>query len=548
MYSVLIIDDEEPVREAIRILGDWNGLQVDHVWEAGDGNVALQLLKTQGADIAVVDMKMPELDGAEFLRIVEEQYPELLVIVVSGYDDYPYTRQAIRTGVIDYLLKPVNRIELNQALRKAVQQLEAKQKYNNESIARNITYNMSLPKLKEKTYQSLLDRSFHISQNKTLLSLIGADLPERCYGVAVFRFINLEEVKQRRFHSDAGLLYFAAANMVDELQASGIERFSFANPKRSREMITVFTKRDRDAAGLAFQMEWLVKQAHSAFRGMLDIKSAAGIGRVCQNITEIADSYASARRAIKEMNLRNNVCLTVCPAGNVQAAWVEVKSLLTRMPQMQGLLEGGNMNQARVILNEYIRQLREQDLFRLTDADRVLQEFWILLRDTAALMGLTGSAFSEKDPETAGFALDFDDFNSFEKLLHRLLDYYGELARQSQLVQAPFDAKDIKDYIDAHYYEDFKISLFTEKYFLSREYLMKRFKQQFGCGIHEYAQSVRMNKAKELLSDPALKIQEISEMLSYRDKNYFSKAFRNYFDMSPTEFRAGLFAKAAEQR
>ena len=68
---------------------------------------------------------------------------------------------------------------------------------------------------------------------------------------------------------------------------------------------------------------------------------------------------------------------------------------------------------------------------------------------------------------------------------------------------------------------------------------MKLFKQQFSFGIHEYVQKVRMDKAKGLLDDSSLKIQDISEMLGYKDKNYFSKAFRNYYAVSPSEFRAG---------
>ena len=75
---------------------------------------------------------------------------------------------------------------------------------------------------------------------------------------------------------------------------------------------------------------------------------------------------------------------------------------------------------------------------------------------------------------------------------------------------------------------------------------MKLFKQQFSFGIHEYVQKVRMDKAKELLDDSALKIQDISEMLGYKDKNYFSKAFRNYYGCSPSEFRAA--AKRIEKR
>jgi two-component system response regulator YesN len=130
---------------------------------------------------------------------------------------------------------------------------------------------------------------------------------------------------------------------------------------------------------------------------------------------------------------------------------------------------------------------------------------------------------------------DFVSYEQFSKLLDDALHFYLE---QIRMTQTTFEIGDIKAYIDNRYYEDIKISMFADKYFLSREYIMKLFKQQFGCGIHEYVQRIRMDKAKELLDDPSLKIQDISERLGYKDKNYFSKAFRNYFSVSPTEYRA----------
>ncbi|MNC63541.1 HTH-type transcriptional activator RhaR [compost metagenome] len=82
--------------------------------------------------------------------------------------------------------------------------------------------------------------------------------------------------------------------------------------------------------------------------------------------------------------------------------------------------------------------------------------------------------------------------------------------------------------------------MFTEKYYLSREYLMKLFKGQYGYGIHEYVQRVRMEHAVSLLQDEEMKIQDIAEMLGYKDKNYFSKAFRNYYSVSPSGYRTQL--------
>lgn len=96
---------------------------------------------------------------------------------------------------------------------------------------------------------------------------------------------------------------------------------------------------------------------------------------------------------------------------------------------------------------------------------------------------------------------------------------------------------DIKDYVDKNYCDDITVSMFSEKYFVSKEYLSKLFKKKHGCGIYEYALNLRMSRAKELLLDRNMQIQQIAERLGYSNSNYFSKAFKNYYELSPSEFR-----------
>lgn len=97
--------------------------------------------------------------------------------------------------------------------------------------------------------------------------------------------------------------------------------------------------------------------------------------------------------------------------------------------------------------------------------------------------------------------------------------------------------KIIKEYIDKNYNQNIKISMFADKYFFSKEYLSKLFKSKYECGIYEYVQNVRMERALELLKDDRIKVQAIAERLGYTDSHYFSKAFRNYYGISPSQFR-----------
>jgi two-component system response regulator YesN len=95
----------------------------------------------------------------------------------------------------------------------------------------------------------------------------------------------------------------------------------------------------------------------------------------------------------------------------------------------------------------------------------------------------------------------------------------------------------IKDFIDKNYSQNLKLSMFSDKYFFSKEYLSKIFKANYEIGIYEYILKVRMERAKELLSNETMKVQLISERLGYADSNYFSKAFRNYYGITPSQFR-----------
>lgn len=541
MYKVLIIDDEEPLREAIKILGDWDGLQVEEVLEATNGVTGLDMLKKHRPDLVMVDMKMPEMNGVEFLRIVETDYPELLTIVISGYNDFEFTRQAIHSKVVDYLLKPINRQDLNQALRKAVDLLEAKRQTHSELITKNIAFNMSLPKLKEKIYLSIIERGFKKQSNQAFLPLIGADKEDNRFGALVLKIMNLQHVRDHRFNRDTELLYFAVANVINEVAMEDVTCFSFPNPKQDGEIIAIFTMQGGYPEDHAFRADYLLKKVGYTLSDLFGIVSAAGIGQVYEEVSQLADSYEEARASIFAIDLhRMNGATVFGVKGRVSTP--EVLSFTSRMPILRSALESGNTNHARIAFGEFTQKIKEADSFTIGEAERMIRDIIVLFNDMALDLGVAPDKLPASGSHSSlvgvGLSRDFSTTDEYEQLLHRILEYYSEQIRQSMVVNRPFNVEDIKDYIDQHYFEDIKISMFTEKYFLSREYLMKLFKQQFGFGIHEYMQKVRMDKACILLDDPSLKIQDISEMLGYKDKNYFSKAFRNYYGLSPSEYRA----------
>ena len=128
MLRVLIADDEERICQLIQALGEWSRLGLEVVGTAGNGPDALEMVSTLSPDIFISDIRMPGCDG---LKVVQEAHliaPELEVIVISGYAQFDYAQTAIRNGVGEYLLKPINRDALNHALEKMVLRLNARYK------------------------------------------------------------------------------------------------------------------------------------------------------------------------------------------------------------------------------------------------------------------------------------------------------------------------------------------------------------------------------------------------------------------------------------
>lgn len=123
MFKCLIIDDEKPVIKAITAQLNWQQYHITELLTSHNGKEGLDLMRQNRPDIVFVDMQMPVMNGIEFLRLASKEFPQCKFIVISGYDEFDYAREAIKNGAIDYLLKPIIRIDLEQAVIKASQQL-----------------------------------------------------------------------------------------------------------------------------------------------------------------------------------------------------------------------------------------------------------------------------------------------------------------------------------------------------------------------------------------------------------------------------------------
>lgn len=123
MLKAIIVDDEKWARSIIRTFGQWDKLGIDIVGEAEDGLEGLNLIEKWAPDIVITDMEMSNMDGIVFLKTIKEKSIDTKIIVISGHDNFAYMKQAIHSQAVEYILKPIDAEELNQALEKCIKEL-----------------------------------------------------------------------------------------------------------------------------------------------------------------------------------------------------------------------------------------------------------------------------------------------------------------------------------------------------------------------------------------------------------------------------------------
>lgn len=136
--GVVVIDDEAWTRDTIKRLGRWNEFGFRIVGEASDGFSGLECIKELCPDLIITDMQMPGLDGAQMLKILDQQHSKAKVLVISGYTDFVYTKQAVASSAIDYLLKPLDADEFNAVLEKCALQLQEEQNAQRSEVPSTI--------------------------------------------------------------------------------------------------------------------------------------------------------------------------------------------------------------------------------------------------------------------------------------------------------------------------------------------------------------------------------------------------------------------------
>ena len=216
MYRLMIADDEPKIRRGLSKL-EWSSLNIEVVAQAEDGIQALKFAEEYNPDLFLIDINMPYLNGLELIKELKKVIPECLMIIVSGYDEFEYAKEAVKLDVFDYILKPVNRKELMETVKRAVQTLEEEQNKDNFIAWAQSKVHSDHEYMLSSFFRNWIAgkyNDYEIQQN-----LLVFNIQLEVYNYCLFiRVLPYKDIKKSQIEGD--LLSFCIINILEELLSS----------------------------------------------------------------------------------------------------------------------------------------------------------------------------------------------------------------------------------------------------------------------------------------------------------------------------------------
>ncbi|MEK4509182.1 response regulator transcription factor [Paenibacillus sp. FSL K6-2524] len=530
--KVLIVDDEKHVRNAINLLADWTSYGITEILEASDGEDAVALIQEQAPQIVLTDMRMPRKDGAELLTWLHTYTPDIKVIVISGYDDFELVRHAVRNGGMDYILKPVKADALNEALDKASacwrKEEDGRQRFTQKSIEVN--------EMKPHYADKLLTNFISGHGRRELLNQLREEfkfpLSLSSCSVAVLSVSQFDRKLLAKFSSQVQLIFFTLCNICNEiLKMKGI---SFRHLNSPGQIVILFWD---ERGSFSSMLEEINKGIYMTLHRHVHF----GISMKRAFPGDLPRAYFEASKALWNRNLLDSKQQHLfLEEGSPSIPPIHLTAI---EEQLRLTALSGNREKIEDFTKQWLDGVKQtgsvtpEQLIQWNKEWDWMQTRWIEGdHEAEGILEENEEPYAELSirlPLTEKGLLAWDDLRV--EIEHRLGVVSKHLIQQHSKDQ--FFILDIAKYIESHYHEEISLQDIAARFFLSREYIARKFKQEYGVTLLDYLSRIRIDKAKLLLHNPHLRIAQVSEMVGYHDEKYFSRVFKRLEGINPGEYR-----------
>ena len=516
MYRVIIVDDEPVIRKGLRETIEWDSLGLEVAGEAADGVEALKLCRAIRPEILITDIRMPEMDGLQLIQEVKKLDFDVKITILSGYSDYDYLKAAIRLGVDNYLLKPIDNDELISNLKNAVNEIEQE-----AVVVRQIRQGSEL--LRSNTLRRLVTGNIRLDELKEKADFLNLDVSAEAYACAACAMPR--EIPSARREQ--------LARHVNDLTVDALpggRLVAFLDGDGNLALLIAHDAAPHSREGLARTLEAVAALAEGE-----QVPLTIGVGRPAARLEEVQAAYESARACLEYgVFLKNGGVLWY--DGLPEAAPPDRALEGTDFERMAGLIRRGDREGLRHWLEETMDAMTSGGAPSLSQAQNLLMH--IAVRMTECFQETYGGINAFRNPVDFDFAQLFA-LRRFSEMREWLLALSEKLFSENQTVLGKGTSVVglALAYIAEHYREGVTLKQVAAECHINTSYLGQIFKRETGSAFTDYVNAMRVREAQRLLANPALKVYEVAERVGFTDYHYFLKIFKKVTGTTPKDLR-----------
>ena len=534
MYKVLLVDDEALTRKAISQNIPWKETGFELVGTAENGEEALRVIKEKSPDLVLTDICMPVMDGLALSEHIKRHYPQIKVVIISGYDDFEYARQAIKYEVSNYILKPITSVELVEELKKIKGKIEESLKHKKEIENAQKKFEDNIPALRSHFLTSLLKGDYERADVEDKMSQLGVSLNKELQAVVMLEIEEEDKFTEKDIKADEILIESSVENMVQELLEGMEDVIFFRNAENKCILIFSENNHNKLTEFIRITCENMIKATYECTK----VKIYMIVGEAVDSVKKWAYSYQKAMEAKEYKFLFEEQ--TIVYGQEVTAKKTTKNERFIR--QIDHLILGIKLNSIEEIEKE-VKNIFEE----LRQSGREKKQMIVVVQNLALSIFITLEAYVAdkiKEYDKEDFILQLAELKHLRDMEGRFLEFSKKLSEiiadkrnnenQKQAIKAV-------DYIEKNYMNiDISLNMVCEYLCVSTSYFSALFKNATGETFIEALTRIRIKKAKELLESSNMKNYEIALAVGYQDPHYFSSIFKKHIGVTPTEYAKKL--------
>lgn len=526
--TICFIDDIQSVVDGVSKQINWECHGITVSGTAINGEDGLMLITSCRPDIIVTDIRMPKLDGLELTRRVKELLPRSKVILMTGFSDFEYARQAVQLGAFDFITKPFSLAHIEEIVVKAKKEIAAIRNQEDHIAELEQRVQESMPFLRQELFTLLLHHKVDEQEAEQRWEYVKPDLESRDLLVMILEIDGFDDKHRDSPMNELELARFALKNITEETIALYTRGMVFRD-SANRLVAVLNTPLSAPAAVIA-------EACCQHVRLYTSLTISIGIGRPVTYIHELYSSYDQALHALSyHFYTGGNAVISYEDIANTEMSLP--RSIRTAEQEMVYALQSGNVEQALLTLDHILNEFTDR-------SPLPKPEYFISLYYELAYMMLR--AIQDKVPMNElsdlnmivreGRVSSERSLTDMKKILHSIVTLGCERIENQNRSAAAKIIQEAIHYVKSNLDQDLSLSACAKAVHLSPSYFASLFKKVAGMAFSQFVTQERMELAKRLLLEDR-QIQEIADSLGYVERRYFTDVFKKYTQMTPSEFK-----------